>query len=206
MLKRFMDIQTQIIDVQKNLELLFQQKNKIDKKITPLINMLENRKNMETRRIIARMPKRLENLKPEHWKWILEIDHREGMERHTYSTATLLKAGFSCLGYWQETQQRALKINCDLESLQLAKKYFHLIKPYVKTMVCKDRHHGTDSGIKIAVHLQEEENDIPVIYVHKNGVVNLYISRFEPPIKFKSFDEFMDKRIRVANARKYLES
>lgn len=141
------------------------------------------------------MPKRPENLKKEHWDWILHVDHREGMERHVNSDSMLRKIGFTTMGYWSETQQRALKINNDLEKLKLIKKYFHLIKPSIVPITCKDPTQGKEVGIKIMVIIDEDDNETPVIYIHKSGTVHLYKSRYQPFRKFSSFYEFIDRMI-----------
>jgi hypothetical protein len=113
---------------------LFKQKEPIDKKLTKLYKRNESLQNEIDRR-------KVENAKASKevdWDYVLQDGHSDSLTHHHYQQNMLCELGLSGMGFHQDTNQAALTIHIyKAEQIERVEKGIMTILPYMKPIKTK---------------------------------------------------------------------
>lgn len=179
--------------ISEELVSLLKEYHQLGNKITKLIKEKEKWQKQIDEEIVEKIPKDLKKISDRQWEWILgENDESETTVHLNCRDDVLRQLGFNSLGHHQETKQTALLIS-EYSKSEAIKEGFKVLQKYIEPITVTDVHHHktTEKGLCFYVS-GLKDNTTSVLYVHEKGDAILYEDRWRSPIKFNSFDDFVD--------------
>ena len=184
---------TRLQQIAEELKPLHKDVEQLNNKIRTLNEEREKLTEEQSQHTIKSLPKDYKKFNTEQWLWVLSKGHDiGGMIHHNFQCAVLNKMGFDSYGFYPETNQVSINMSSwKNKPLAVIKEGFKILRKYLKPVTVVDYRHGTETGIRVDVYGLVEYTT-SVVYVHEAGDVILYKTGYTNPIKFKSFNEFVD--------------